>query len=292
MSDRPVKASDPDDASQTTSRTTSPSTSRTRATASGTRLVLTVGAGACAALLLVTPRAVVPRELPPLVLAPSALAEVTARDGTLRAPTGELADRVRRGVEAQGRAEVSEGEPVAAYDARLRDLREAAAELARTEGDEAIDALRAEALAELPAALAGELPREREEARLGSFPRMLERYGATRDGRVVAPEPVVRALFAARFDAIVWGDPVARLSEVERQAYWGWLAFSPQPVPNDLRARALRGHARAGGWGSREALAIHARDDGRTSEAERRLGELAADGNLRLRNAALALPVE
>lgn len=292
MSDRPVKASDPDNASQTTSRTTSPSTSRMRATASGTRLVLTVGAGACAALLLVIPRAVVPRELPPLVLTPSALAEVTARDGTLRAPTGELADRVRRGVEAQGRAEVSEGEPVAAYDARLRDLREAAAELARTEGDEAIDALRAEALAELPAALAGELPREREEARLGSFPRMLERYGATRDGRVVAPEPVVRALFAARFDAIVWGDPVARLSEVERQAYWGWLAFSPQPVPNELRERALRGHARAGGWGSREALALHARDDGRTSEAERRLGELAADGNLRLRNAALALPVE
>lgn len=287
MSDRPVKASDPDSTSHPTSRTT-----RSRTTASGTRLVLTVGAGACAALILVVPRAVAPRELPPLVLAPNALAELEARDDASSAPTGELADRVRRGVEAQGRAEVSEGEPAAAYEARLRDLREAAAELARTEGEEAVDALRAEALAELPAALSGELPRPQEEARLGSFPRMLERYGATRDGRVVAPEPVVRALFAARFDAIVWGDPVARLSEVERQAYWGWLAFSPQAVPNDLRERALLEHARAGGWGSREALAIHARDTDRNTEAERRFGELAADGNLRLRNAALALPTE
>lgn len=287
MSDRPVKASDPDNASHPTSRTT-----RSRTTASGTRLVLTVGAGACAALILVVPRAVAPRELPPLVLAPSELAEIEARDAALRAPTGELADRVRRGVEAQGRAEVGEGEPVAAYEARLHELREAAAELARTEGEDAVDALRAEALGELPAALAGELPRAQEEARLGSFPRMLERYGATRDGRVVAPEPAVRALFAARFDAIVWGDPVARLSEIERQAYWGWLAFSPAAVPDELRERALREHARAGGWGSREALAIHARDQGRGSEAERRFGELAADGNLRLRNAALALPIE
>jgi hypothetical protein len=101
----------------------------------------------------------------PLVLDARALAEVEARDAARPAPEGELADRVRRGVEAQGRAEVGEGEPVAAYEARLRELRDAATELARLEGEEAIDALRAEALAELPAALAGELPAEREEAR-------------------------------------------------------------------------------------------------------------------------------
>lgn len=281
MSDQSVKA-----------KPAQPASREVRATPSGTRLVLAVGAGACVALVLVVPRAVPPRELPPLVLDARALAEVEARDAARPAPEGELADRVRRGVEAQGRAEVGEGEPVAAYEARLRDLRDAATELARLEGEEAIDALRAEALAELPAALAGELPAEREEARLGSFPRMLERYGATRDGRVVAPEPVVRALFAARFDAIVWGDPTARLSAVERRAYWGWLALSERPVPAELRERALQEHARAGGWGSQEALAIHARETGRIPDAERAFGALATEGNLRLRNAALSLPVE
>jgi antitoxin (DNA-binding transcriptional repressor) of toxin-antitoxin stability system len=260
-----------------------------RATPSGSRLVLTVGAGACAALLLVVPRAVPPRELPPLVLDPAACAEVEARDATLRAPESELVDRIRSGVEAQGRAEVSEGEPTAAYEQRLAEVRAAARALVEAEGEESLDALRAEALRELPRALSGELSRDEEAARLGSFPRMLERYGATRDGEVVAPAPVVRALFAARWDAIVRGDPTARLSPVERQAYWGWLALGDRPVPAELRLRALRETLRAGGWGAREAAAIAAREAGQRAEAEARYAELAADGNLRLRNAALAL---
>jgi hypothetical protein len=278
LADRSVKA-------KPTRATTTPSGT----TPSGTRLVVTVVAGACAALLLVMPRPIPTRELPPLVLTGPAVDEVLARDAAAVAPSGELADRVRRSVEAQGRAEVGEGEPAEVYEARLRDLRAAATELVRTEGEDALDALRAEATSELTRALAGELPREREEAVLGSFPRMLERYGATRDGVVVAPRFVVRVLFAARFDAIVRGDPTARLSPVERRAYWGWLALAERPVPAALRERALAEYARAGGWGSAEATAIAANEAGRTSDAAQRFGELAASGNLRWRNAALAL---
>lgn len=258
-------------------------------TPSGARLVVTVVAGACAALVLVMPRPVPSRELPPLVLTGPAVDEVLARDAAAVAPSGELAERVRRLVDEQGRAEVGEGEPTDVYEARLRDLRAAAAELARTEGEEALDALRAEATGDLSRALAGELAREREEAVLGSFPRMLERYGATREGEVVAPSFVVRVLFAARFDAIVRGNPTARLSPVEQRAYWGWLALAERPVPAPLRERALAEYARVGGWGSVEAAAIAANEAGRTSDATQRFGELAATGNLRWRNAALAL---
>lgn len=258
------------------------------ATPSGARLVLTVGLGACAALVWVVPRAAPTRELPPLVLDPVALAEVHARDAMLEVPTGELADRIRSGLADQGRAEVGEGEPEARFEARLSALRAAARELVEREGEDALDGLRAEALAELPRALAGELPREQEEALLGSFPRMLARYGAVRDGVVIAPQAVVRALFVARFDALTRGEPTARMTPVERQAYWGWIALAEFPQPEELRARALGELVRAGGWGAREAQAMAWTEAGATSAAERAWAALAADGNLRWRNAAIA----
>ncbi|HJL01577.1 MAG TPA: hypothetical protein RMH85_08975 [Polyangiaceae bacterium LLY-WYZ-15_(1-7)] len=264
---------------------------RSRLTPSGARLILATFAAAFGALFLVLPKPVTPHELPPLRLDDGAFAEVRAESARLagQAPEGGVADRLRALYAAQGRAEVGQGESQEAFAARERQIRGAVATLRQQQGPDAIAALRAEAMQQLEPALAGELEQETEEEVLGSFPRMLDRYHASEGGRIVAPAPVVWALFRARWNGIHRRPLTEGFAPVELQAYHGWLALEVHDAPLDRRAAALRAFAEAGGAGAREAEAIFAMREGRMMDAAAIFGELYAEtGDLRMRNHALA----
>lgn len=262
-----------------------------RLTSSGARLIVAVTAAGCAGLLLTLPRAVVPTGPPELVFPPSALHAVEERDQELaaNAPTDDASDRLRALIREQGRAEVAEGESEESFAARREAVASVAAEVAEAGGVDAIAALRAEAVLGLDGALGGRLAREEEEEVLGSFPRMLDRYGAQADGVQVAPPLVIRSLFAARWNAIAGRALTEGFSDAELAAYWGWLALGPNDAPAQMRADALAAYALAGGPSAAEARAWDAFARGDMVQAAalyRRASE--ATGDLRLRNHALA----
>lgn len=261
-----------------------------RVTASGTRLIVAAMAAACCAVLLALPQAVFPREGPGLALDPGAVREVLRREEQLEPVAGPEVERLAELYGAQGRAETSEGEPREEFEARVRALAEAVEALRARAGDEALAALRAQALRELEPALAGELDPSEEEAFLGSFPRMLERYGAMKDGRLVAPFFVARTLFKARWNSIHRLPLTDGFAPIELQAYHGWLALHAHDAPAAQRLAALEAYAEAGGAGVAEARAYFAALAGRPAEAVVRYGELWEEhGDLRARNHALAI---
>lgn len=254
-------------------------------------MIVAVSAAGCAGLLLTLPQAVVPTGPPELVFPPGALDSVEERDRELAASVraGDASDRLRALVREQGRAEVAEGESEEAFAARREAVAAVVQEIVESEGVEAIAALRAEAVLGLDDALDGRLDREEEEAALGSFPRMLDRYGAHAEGVQVAPPLVVRALFAARWNAIAGRELTEGFSDEELAAYWGWLALGAEDAPPQMRAEALAAYARAGGPNASEAQAWEAFARGDMVQAAalyRRASE--STGDLRLRNHALA----
>lgn len=188
--------------------------------------------------------------------------------------------------EAQGLAEIGEGESEEEFETRSQSIRTAVAQVREERGDEAIASLRAQVVEGLDGALRG--GRDDEGAFLGSFPRMLERYGAMRDGERVAPDIVLRALFAARFNGIMGLELTEGLSDVELQGYWGWLALGAADVPKERRAQALGAYLEAGGLDGDEALGWFAYEDGDFVSAARFYGRGGEAGDLRLRNHALA----
>ncbi len=261
-----------------------------RLTASGTRLIVAAMAAACCAVLLALPQAVFPREGPGLALDPAAVRDVLRHEERFEPIAGEKVDRLDELFAAQGRAETSDGEPREVFEARRQELAEAVAALRADAGDEALAALRAQALRELEPALAGELGSSEEEAFLGSFPRMLERYGAMKDGRLVAPFFVARTLYKARWNSIHGLPLTDGFAPVELQAYHGWLALHAHDAPAERRLAALEAYAEAGGAGAAEARAYFAALAGRPEEAAVRYGELWEQrGDLRARNHAFAI---
>ena len=214
-------------------------TGRRRFTPSGNRLIVAVGVASCAGLLFSLTRPVLPSP-PVLAFEPSLIAEVEREDrerltGAESEPAGAAAE-VWRLYHAAGEAEVApEGRE--AFEARQRAMADAVEALRDAEGAEALATLRSRALAELEAALAGDI--ENEAPALGSFPATTEAYGVFRDGEPVAPPFVVRTLFAARFNGIVGLELTADMSEVERKAYFGWLAVEAPEPPSALLTRAM-----------------------------------------------------
>jgi hypothetical protein len=157
------------------------------------------------------------------------------------------------------------------------------------DGVDAIRSLRAELLLQLPAALAGLEDEEQDAAMLGVFPRMLARYGLTRDGVVVGPAFVVRVLYAARFNVILGLPPTSDFAPVELRAYWGWLALGSEDVNPVRRMDALQRYADAGGEHVLEARAALLLALGRGMDASHLYEEgYRRTGNMRLRNHAMA----
>lgn len=205
-------------------------------------------------------------------------------------PRSEAVLGLERLLAAQGRAEVGPGESAEAFQERQAALSEAADRVRRTHGHDALPALRARDTGRLEAALAGALEAETRDALLGSFPRMLERYGLVVGGERIAPFFVTRTLFKARWNALVHLPPTDGFARSELRAYWGWLALHSSGADVALREAALDRYAAAGGERVNEARAVLAHRAGHPSEAARWLDRaVSRHGGLRLRNHALAL---
>jgi hypothetical protein len=262
-------------------------------TRSGARLILASTAASCVGFLLCLPRAVPPRELPALVIDPDAAAAALDEDEALaaRAPHDEASDRLRAlfAEHARSRTLPATPEDRPPTPDALEDLREAAVAVRAAHGEAGLAALRAEAADRAERALGGELDADEERDALGSFPRLAERYGLVRDGRIVAPRFVVRALFEAQWNTIVGLEATAGLDRAEEQAYWGWLALEARDAPVPLRESALDAYAEVGGRGAEEARAILEYLRGHHADAFLRYKALyEATGELRLRNHAVA----
>lgn len=263
---------------------------RRRMTPSGMRLGLLVFLAVGAGVAWTFPRPVFPRSLPVLV--------VPDVDDAARAEDERLADSVPDAPDVaelralfleQGRAEVGEGETAETFQARGQTLLQKARSVRSAHGTEALHALRAEAMQALAPAMAGELEQDEEEARLGSFPRMLERYGVTVGGEVRAPKRVVRALYLARWNAIHRLELTDGMAREDEQAYWGWLALHAEDAPLARREEAARRFLAAGGHAANEAVGIYALRRGRPTEASERFARAhEMTGSFRVRNHGLA----
>jgi hypothetical protein len=265
----------------------------------GVRLLVLVAVPAMAAVWMVMPRPVRPVEPPSLVLAGEEVAEVTARDETPPepAPESEAVRLLLRLVREQNLAEVGTGEPPGTLRRRQATVRQAVVDVVREHGAWAIDALRSAAVRELWPAMAGSVKESAEQeeidAILGSFPRMVRRYGLWVNGHRVAPRFVVRTLFKARWNALLGLETTEGFAPVERQAYWGWLALHAGGADPALRLDALTRYAEVGGARTEEARAVLLLEAGHTAEAAAHMTRAhEAGGGLRLRNHALWLLAE
>ena len=260
-----------------------------RMTPSGARLIVAVTAAGCAAVLLAIPQPVIPTEGPGLRLDRSAVSAVLDAESNAPAPSGEHVTKLLELHAEQGRVERTEGESRQAFAARERAIREAIAQLS----DDEIDALRARAMQRLGPALAGEVSEDEQAEVLGSFPRMLERYGAARDGEVVAPDFVVRTLYKGRWNGIHRRELTEGFAQVELQAYWGWLALHAESAPLGRRLEGLELYRRAGGGHADEARAYLAFRNEQEARASATYAEIfESRGDLRARNHALATGVQ
>lgn len=236
------------------------------------------------------PRPVAPTALP-LFEVDLAQAEQAVRSDTAlarSAPRGDLATRLQTLYEQQGQAEVV-GDDETAAQSREASLRTLVAELRASGGDRAVAALRAHAMSELEPALAGRLAPAKRDSVLGSFPRMLERYGLARAGRVVAPAFVVRTLFKARWNAVHRLAPTDGFARVELRAYHGWLALRAESAPIAARIEAATAYGNAGGERADEARGVLLFRAGRAEEAaDAFVKAFGESGSWRLRNHGLA----
>ena len=273
--------------------------SKRRLTPAGAKLIVGTFAAGCVYFLAALPKPVLPREGPVLHLDAGAVA-AAQRENERRIDGLEPSDalshlrrlvREQRRREARSRELATDDAPDTTHEARMAALGEAAVAVVADAGEDALDGFVADELNGLRMVLAGLLQPEAEEAEVGSFPRMLDRYGVAEDGEVVAPTIVVESLFKATVNALLQRELTAGFAPVELQAYWGWLAF--HEGGDAARRRAAAARYREAGGDARAVLELEAWlafREGKTGEAAqlyRRLEE--ATGSLRARNHALAL---
>jgi hypothetical protein len=262
---------------------------------SGAKLLILVLGSTMAGVWMIVPRPVPPTEPPSLTLDGSRVRAVVEQDRRRAAavPRSEAVLTLERLIGAQNLAEVGPGEPAGAFDARRRSLHRAAARVHEDHGDGALDAMRARDTIALGDALEGGMDPQERRAHLGSFPRMMDRYGLRVGARSVAPPFVVRTLFKARWNALIGLEPTVGFEPVERLAYWGWLALHAEGAPLALREGALDGYAAAGGGRLEEARAALALRAGRLAPAAQWMVQAhRSEGGPRLRNHSLWLLAE
>lgn len=261
-------------------------------TTSGARLILGATAAGCVGVLLSIPQAVVPREGPGLWLDAGAIRDVVSAEDAADAPDeSEATQRLLELFGDQGVAEAGEGESREEFAAREREIMTTLASL-MADDEAATEGLRAQAMRRLEPALAGELSGEEEQRVLGTFPRMLERYGAAVNGAVLAPDFVVRTLYKARWNAIHRRELTEGFAPVELQAYWGWLVFHAHGAPLARRVEGLARYEAADGEGGDEARAYLAFLNGESARASADYAALhEKSGSLRARNHALGTGV-
>ena len=257
------------------------------------KLVTWVVAAALVGAMLALPQPVDPWEMPSLVLSRKAVANGIRQNEKFAATLSksEEVDRLRSLFIGHGLAETNPPYSKVDYDSRQADIYHAIKALQEKQGPEAFGAMRARAIEEFMRMFADgsrTLSSEDEVGAVGGFREILERYGAIFRGVLIAPEMTVRALYKARWNLIHRSRATNGFSEIELQAYWGWLALHGWGAPLAERREALVAYRDAGGANAREALALFELLERRPDSAAKLLDALyLEDRELRLRNLAL-----
>ena len=258
---------------------------------SGAKLILWTAAAALLVALVAVPQPVDPWEMPSLVLDRKAVARQVAKTKSLAATfeTTEQTQRLERHFIEHGLAEASGDYDKVDYDTRQAHIHHAVRRLVEAGGPTALSAMRATAVNEAVALLERrDALDERERGALGAFVETLERYGALYDGELIAPPLTVRTLYKSGWNRIHRLPATSGFSDIEQQAYWGWLALHGWGAPLDKRTEALSGYRNAGGAHADEAAALFALLEGKPATAAAALETLDAQQHrLRLRNLAL-----
>ena len=258
-------------------------------------LVLWLVLTAVVTVVLTIPQPVDPWEFPSLTLSRRAVAEDVRRNGELaeRAPGSDQVRRLRSLFVDHGMAEVNPPYEKVDYESRQVEIFRTIRSIEQTHGEEAIAAIRALAVEDFMSCFRhGRLEPKTDEqiGAVGGFEQMLDKYGVVFREVLIAPELTVRAMFKARWNLIHRKAVTDGFSEIELQAYWGWLALHGWGVPLQERIDALSLYRDAGGAHAAEATALFELLRGRTHRASAELYALyEATGQLRLRNLALGL---
>lgn len=257
------------------------------------KLVLWVAAASLAGAMLAIPQPVDPWEMPSLVLSRKAVAEEVRQNEALAAslPDGEEIDRLRELFIGHGLAEINPPYTKVDYDSRQADIYRAIKALVGKHGAAAFGVMRAHATVDFMRIFGdgrGTPEAEDDIGAVGGFREMLEKYGVIHREVLIAPEMTVRALYKARWNLIHRVPATDGFSEIELQAYWGWLALHGWGVPLQERRDALVAYRDAGGANTQEALALFELLERRPETAAKLLEALySEDRELRLRNLAL-----
>jgi len=262
-------------------------------TESGLKLIAWAVAASLVGATLAVPQAVDPWEMPSLVLSRAAVADAIRLDATLAGeiPDAAEARELRSLFLEHGSSERNPHYEVTEFERRQAAIHRATRALIDEHGALAFEAMRAGAVEDFARLLENGIPEEPnadEAGVLGGIRKVLQQYGAEVRGVVVAPPLTVRAFYKARWNSVHRRPFVEGFSEVELQAYWGWLALHGWGKPLHKREEALLEFRDAGGFGVAEAAALFDLLEGRPDRASESLERLyQASGELRLRNLAL-----
>ena len=262
---------------------------------SGFKLISWLIAASVAGAMLAMPQPVDPWEMPSLVLDRAAVSDAIELDETLarEVPDSEEARDLRSLFADHCRSEANPPYERREYDRRQAEIYRAIRALTEKHGAPAFEAMRAAAVEDFMRLLddgGGEARNADEQGTVGGFMEVLKRYGALREGVVIAPPLTLRVFYKARWNAVHRRPLAESFSPIESQAYWGWLALHGWGTPLPQRKEALLAFRDAGGFGTQEAEALFAVLEGHTARAAESLNELyEASGQLRLRNFSLGV---
>ncbi|MDD9940941.1 MAG: hypothetical protein OXU20_07895 [Myxococcales bacterium] len=248
---------------------------------------LVVLAPACALVWFAWPRTLAPLQPPSLTLAAApVLAALQAdHEAAARVPESKLIEALDENFLAQGRADSGLQEPLVRHRERHKGRQQLLTRVVKEHGQEAVLALRARAVERFEALLAGRSDLAEAPGILGVFPNYLATQGVTRQGLDVTPRFVVRTLYKVRWNRLHGLERAHRFSQIEAQAYFGWLALHAFKLPVPQRLWALDAYERAGGQRAAEARGVLRFRNGEYAGAVEALEQAQAhDSSLRLRN--------
>jgi hypothetical protein len=264
-------------------------------TESGMKLILWVAAGSLLGATLAIPQPVEPWEMPSLVLDRAAVSDAIRLDEAMakELPDTDEVRALRALFLEHGLSEANPPYKMVEYDQRQAAIYHATEMLVDRLGPQAFETMRASATEDFVRVFGDgtrDPQNDYEVSVLGGIREVLRQYGAVYRNTVIAPPLTVRVFYKARWNSIHRRAFVEGFSQIELQAYWGWLALHGWGKSLEKREHALVEFADAGGRGTQEAAAMFDFLQGRPNRAAKSLEDLyEASGELRLRNLALGL---
>ncbi len=262
-------------------------------TESGLKLIVWLAAAGLLGTLLAIPQPVDPWEMPSLVLDRAAVSDAIRLDEALahEALDTDEAQALRALFLDHGRAEANPPYERTVFDQRQAAIHGATQALIERHGAPAFEAMRASAIEDFVRVFGDGSDEARDDYEvgvLGGVRQVLQQYGAMHRGVLVAPPLTARVFYKARWNSIHRRPFVEGFTQIELQAYWGWLALHGWGKPLDEREDALVAFRDAGGFGTQEAAALFDVLGGRPDRGSLSLQNLYdTSGELRLRNLAL-----